>query len=607
MQVHIKMFPKELLEATPHSPGIYMMLDEKSTTLYVGKAKDLFKRLSSYARFTGSEHNKTTIMLRQVKKVDTIITRTEKEALILEASLIKKHKPKYNIILRDDKNYPLIKVTVDEEWPRVMMTRRRSKDKARYFGPYSSSSAMWATLKLISSTFPLRKCKGKELKERKRPCLNFQMGKCLAPCFGETDREEYLNHVKNVLLILEGQNKTIISDLTRQMQAAAEKMEFEKAAFIRDQINAISKTLEKQLIVSNHKRNQDVFGLYRKDAAIGITIMFIRQGVISGSRSFFIEDPYGDNRVILAQAINQFYDNTINLPAKEILLPFEPDSKELLEEKLTDLLDSRVSLAIPQRGDRTGLTAMAEENAKNIFDEKEKQKASWQTLSKSIIKKLKLNGSPDLIECLDISNISGKQAVGSLVCFENGEPRKPQYRHFKIRTIDGPNDYGMMEEVLYRRLTRGMEENNLPDLFIVDGGKGQLNMAMRVALELGIADALDWIGIAKERDHEGEKLYKPGRKNPILLPAHDPVLLYMMRIRDESHRYGITFHRRLRNKSTLTSELDAITGIGNDRKKKLLKHFGSLKKVKEATISDLEEVKGIGPELAEQIFNQFHK
>lgn len=600
------MFPKEVLESTPHAPGIYMMLDKKSTTLYVGKAKDLFKRLSSYARFTGSEHNKTSVMLKQVDKVDTIITRTEKEALILEASLIKKHKPKYNIILRDDKNYPLIKVTVDEEWPRVMMTRRRKKDKARYFGPYSSSSAMWATLKLISTTFPLRKCKGKELKLRKRPCLNYQMGKCLAPCFGEADKDEYQNHVKNVLMILEGQNKTIIKDLSSQMNHAAEKMEFEKAAFIRDQINAISKTLEKQLIVSNHNRNQDVFGFYRKDAAIGITIMFIRDGIISGSRPFFLEDPYGDDKAILSQAINQFYDNTVNLPTKEILLPFEPESKELLEEKLADLLESRVSLTIPQRGDRAGLTAMAEENAKNIFDEKEKQKASWQTLSKSIIKKLKLVKPAEIIECLDISNTSGKQAVGSLVCFEHGEPSKGRYRHYKIQTIDGPNDYGMMEEVLYRRFTRGMEEDNLPDLFIVDGGKGQLNMALRVALELGIADRLDWIGIAKERDQEGEKLYKPGRKNPILLPAHDPVLLYMMRIRDESHRYGVTFHRKLRNKNTLTSELDNIAGIGKNRKKSLLKHFGSLKKVKNATVQDLEKVTGIGSDLAKEIFNQLH-
>lgn len=600
------MFPQEILQSTPHSPGVYMMLDAKSTVLYVGKAKDLFKRLSSYARHSGAEHNKTTIMLERVSKVDTIITNTEKEALILEASLIKKHKPKYNIILRDDKNYPLIKVTVQEEWPRVFMTRRRKKDGARYFGPYSSSSAMWSTLRLISSTFPLRKCKGKEVKPRNRPCLNYQMKKCLAPCMGIADKKEYQKHVDNVLMILEGQNKTIIDELTQQMNHAAESMEFEKAAFIRDQITAINKTLEKQLIVSSHSKNQDVFGFHRKDAAVGITIMFIRNGVVSGSRPFFLEDPYGDNGAILAQAINQFYDNTSNLPAKEILLPFEPESTELLAEKLGDFLDSKVSLLVPQRGDKVKLTLMAEQNARNIFDEKEKQDASWATLCKSMIKKLHFTKTPERIECLDISNISGKQAVGSLVCFYQGEPEKSRFRHYKIQTIDGPNDYGMMEEVLYRRLTRGIEEDNLPDLFVVDGGKGQLNMAMRVALELGIADKLEWIGIAKERQEEGEKLYKPGRKNPIVLPAHDPVLLYMMRIRDESHRYGITFHRRLRNKKTLSSELDTIPGVGGDRKKKLLKHFGSLKRVKAASANQLTEVNGIGPELAHQIYNHFH-
>ncbi len=601
------MFPKEILESTPHSPGIYRMLDAKSKTLYIGKAKDLFKRLSSYARFSGSDHNKTTVMLAKVHKVDTIITRTEKEALILEASLIKKHKPKYNIILRDDKNYPLIKVTVQEEWPRVMLARRRVKDGAKYFGPYSSSSAMWSTLKLISAIFPLRKCKGKNLKHRKRPCLNHQIGKCMAPCVGLADKGEYQEHVKKVIMVLEGYNKTLLTELTEQMQSASKEMLFEKAAFIRDQIKALSSTLEKQVIVASHQRNQDVFGFQRQDAAIGLIIMFIRNGIINGTRSFFLEDPYGDAGAILAQVLNQYYDKFGNLPAKEILLPFQPDNIDILTEKLTDTLESKVALTIPQRGDRLKLTQIANENAQNIFEEKEKKNKSWQSLSKSMENKLKLSYHPNKIECLDISNISGKQAVGSLVCFVKGEPSTGDYRHYKIKTVHGPDDYAMMEEVLYRRLTRGMDEDTLPNLFIVDGGKGQLNMALRVAGELGIIDELDWVGIAKERDSEGEKLYKPGRKNPILLPFHDPVLLHLMRIRDESHRYGVTFHRKLRNKATLTSELDKIQGIGKDRRTRLLKHFGSLKKVKSATAPELTEVSGIGPELAQLIFNSLQK
>ncbi len=583
-----------------------MMLDEKSAPIYVGKAKDLFKRLSSYTRHTGVEHNKTTVMLSRVIKVDTIITRTEKEALILEASLIKKHKPKYNIILRDDKNYPFIKVTTQEEWPRVMMTRRKNRDGSRYFGPYSSSSAMWSTLKLISATFPLRNCKGSVLKKRKRPCLDYQMGKCLAPCFGKASVDEYQNHVKNVILLLEGHNKTILKKLNAQMAQAAERLEFEKAAFVRDQIRSIEKTLEKQVVISSQNKDQDVFGFFRKDAAVGITILFVRGGIISGTKSFFLKEPYGDDVMILEQVLNQYYDRQSNLPPKEILVPFALDSKNLIAEKLSDLLTTKVSITTAQRGDRLKISKMAEENARNIFDQKEKQKASWQTLSSSIVKKLKLATPPETIECLDISNISGKQAVGSLICFHKGEPDKARYRHYKIQSIEGPNDYGMMEEVLYRRFSKGIDQDNLPNLFMVDGGKGQLNIARRVALELGIADTLQLIGIAKERASEGEKLYKPGQKNPVILPAHDPVLLFMMRVRDESHRYGITFHRKLRNKSTLSSTLDKIPGVGKIRKNQLLKHFGSLKQVQTANISQLEEVDGIGSELAREIHSFLH-
>ncbi len=601
------MFPQKITASTPHSPGIYMMLDQKSAVLYVGKAKDLCKRLSSYARHSGAKHNKTSVMLAKVKSVKTIITRTEKEALILEASLIKKHKPKYNIILRDDKNYPLIKVTVQEEWPRVMMTRRRKRDGARYFGPYSSSSAMWSTLKLISAAFPLRKCKGAVGRERNRPCLNHQMGKCLAPCVDQSGNEEYLEQVKNVILLLEGQSKTILKKISGQMQQAADNLLFERAAQLRDQMTAISKTLEKQLVVSQKNKNQDVFALCRKNAAVGIAIMLIRGGMISGSRSFFLKDSFGSDQAILYQVINQYYNQHTNLPPKEILTPFAPDSCGLLEEKLSDLIQSKVIISTAQRGDRLKLVKMALENAKNIFDEKEKQQASWQALAAAAMKKLNLTRSPETIECLDISNISGQNAVGSLVCFYQGEPHKGRYRHYRIKTIDGPNDYGMMEEVLYRRLSKGMEQENLPDLFVVDGGKGQLNVAIQIALELGIAEKMDWLGIAKERDGEGEKLYKPGRKNPVLLRPHDPVLLYLMRIRDESHRYGITFHRKLRNKNSLTSVLDEIPGIGAERKKVLLKHFGSLKRIKLATEAELTKAPGIGKELAGEIHRHLQK
>ncbi len=581
------------------------MLDKQSRVLYVGKAKDLKKRLTSYTRFSGSDHNKTTVMLSHVVKVDTIITHTEKEALILEASLIKKHKPKYNIILRDDKNYPFIKVTVQDTWPRVHMTRRRSKDGARYFGPYSSSSAMWATLRLLANLFPLRKCKGAKVRPRKRPCLNLQMGKCLGPCVELADPVRYHDLVKKVLMVLEGKNKSLINELTEEMQLAADNLEFERAAELRDQIQALTKTVEKQIIASHNLKDQDVFGYCRQGTSIGITILFVRDGLITGSRSFFLDDPIETDQLILSQTLNQFYDDKI-LPPKEILLPFDTEDNPVLTERFSELLGSTVSLHAPQRGDKVSLQKMANANAAHIFDEKEKKVRSWQGLCGSMEKLLHLEKTPDRIECLDISNTSGKQAVGSLVCFEKGEAAKNAFRHYKIQTVHGPDDYAMMAEVLERRLSRGIKEDNLPDLFVVDGGRGQLGIALRIADELGIRDDLDWIGIAKEKKEEGEKLYKPGRKNPILLKAHNPVLLYLMRIRDESHRFGVTFHRKLRGKASIASSLDTIPGVGPDRKKKLLKTLGSVKRIKEAGMDELCAVPGIGKDTAKAVFQYYH-
>ncbi len=591
------------LQKAPHSPGVYIMQD-KTSVLYVGKAKDLHKRLSSYVRFSGSAHNKTGVMLSQVVKVDTIITHTEKEALILEASLIKKHKPKYNVILRDDKNYPLIKVTVKEEWPRLMMTRRRIKDGAAYFGPFSSSSAMWASLRLIHSIFPLRRCKGKKVKKRKRPCLNHQINNCSAPCVDKADNDTYRKMVDSVLMVLEGRNRDVINLLKKRMAQAADSLDFEQAAFLRDQIQALEKTLEKQVVVASHLKDQDVFGFLRKETAVAIVILFIREGVISGSRTYFLNDPYGDDPGILGQTINLFYDHQ-SLPT-EIILPFEPEDKELLAERFSDILGKKVRLIVPKRGDKKTLVNMAQTNCRQLFEDLEKKEQSWKSLSQVMEKKLRLKKEPAIIECLDISNISGKQAVGSLVRFHKGEPDKSGFRHYRIRTIDTPDDYSMMAEVLERRFTRGVKEDNLPDLFVVDGGRGQLNMALTIAGQLDIAEKIDWIGIAKERQEEGEKLYKPGRKNPILLPGYNPVLLYLMRIRDESHRFGVTFHRKLRHKATLTSQLDEIDGIGPDRKKKLLKHMGSLKKIKNGTLEEIKQVPGIGPDMANKIYHHFH-
>lgn len=600
------MFPIDFLQTVPKTPGVYRMLDKQSRVLYVGKAKNLKNRLTSYTRFSGSDHNKTTVLLSKVWRVDTILTNTEKEALILEASLIKKHKPKYNIILRDDKNYPLIKVTVQDAWPRVHMTRRRKKDGAKYFGPYSSSSSMWATLRLLADLFPLRKCKGNTVRPRTRPCLNLQMGKCLGPCVGTANPAEYQEQVEKVLMVLEGRNRSLVKELQQEMETAAAALFFERAAELRDQLGALAKTLEKQVVASSTLRDQDVFGYCRQGTSIAIAILIVREGLITGSRNFFLSEPMETDTIILSQALNQFYDGQA-CPAKEILIPFPVEDSEILTERFSELLGANVSLNIPIRGDRVRLIEMANANAAHVFDEKEKKERSWQGLSASMENLLHLDHIPNHIECLDISNTSGKQAVGSLVCFKNGEAAKTDFRHYKIQTVPGPDDYAMMEEVLQRRLKRGIEENSLPDLFVVDGGRGQLGIALRVADELGIREDLDWIGIAKEKNTEGEKIYKPGRKNPILLKKHNPVLLYLMRIRDESHRFGVTFHRKLRAKVSIASSLDHIPGVGPDRKKKILKELGSVKRIKEASIEELSQVKGIGKDSASAIYNYFHK
>jgi excinuclease ABC subunit C len=600
------MLDSDLLISIPHLPGVYLMLDNKSAVLYVGKAKDLNKRLASYVHYKGVEHNKTAVMLKQVQKVDTILTNTEKEALILESSLIKKHKPKYNIILRDDKSYPYIKVTVGEEWPRVYMSRRKSRDHARYFGPYSSSSAMWATLKLIGTIFPLRKCKGGVLKKRERPCLNYQINKCLAPCAGQADYRQYQEHVRQILMLLEGRNRELVSLLRAEMTEAAENLDFERAASLRDQISALERTLEKQVISAAHDKDQDVFGLARNGAYVTIVVLYVRNGLLTGTRAFWFSDPIGDDQTILSQAVGQFYDQNSTVP-DEVLLPCEVLEIDLLSEYLSDTAGKKISLYTPKRGDRQKLINLAITNARQLFEERQRKEQSWDKLAELLKKVLHLQQLPHVIECLDISNIGGKQAVGSLVCFSHGEPDKKRYRHYKIRSVDQPNDYAMMAEVLERRMTRGKTGDHLPNLLLVDGGKGQLGIAVSVAKTFGDDILIEWAGIAKERADEGEKLYRPERKNPIILPPHNPALLYLMRIRDEAHRYGIAFHRRLRNKATLTSLLDRIPGIGENKKTLLLQHFGSLKKIKSASVEQLQQVKGIGPELAKTIHLSLHE
>lgn len=593
----------EFLATVSHGPGVYQMLGKKQV-LYVGKARDLRKRLSQYAHFAGPVYSKTAVMLSHVQRVETILTTTEKEALILEASLIKQHRPRYNVILRDDKNYPLIKVTTREPWPRVVVTRKRLRDGNRYFGPYASGTAMRATLQLLYAQFPLRRCK--IMRPRQRPCLNFQMGRCLAPCAGKIDHADYQRMVRDILLILEGKATEVIKELNAKMEQAAHELAFEKAALYRDQIQGLSRTLEHQAIVAEHHLDQDVFGIHREGASVGIALLFVRGGMITGAQTFFLADPLGEDENLLAQTILQYY-SADRQPPRELLLPFAIEDQELIGERLAELREGPVSLLAPQRGKRMQLMQMAAANATQIFSEQAKKEQSWETLATTLQNKLRLAHRPDTIECLDISNLLGKQAVGSLVCFVQGDKAAKLYRHFRIKSQDTPDDYAMMREVLERRMTKGTAEDTLPDLLLLDGGKGQLQVAFEVLSRFNLLETIDLVAIAKEKAEEGEKLFRPGRKNPILLPAHSPVLLYLMRIRDEAHRFGITFHRRLRGKEQLHSKLDEIEGIGPQRKKQLLQTLGSFKRILAAGVEDLAEVPGIGRELARQIYQQLHQ
>lgn len=582
------------------SPGVYLMYDKHGVVIYVGKARNLKQRVTSYARLTGVSHNKTRAMVARIKGIETILTRTEKEALLLEASLIKKHKPKYNIILRDDKNYPYIRVSVQDYWPRVTMSRRRNKDQARYFGPYSSITSMWDTLKLLWKLFPLHRCK--TVRPRSRPCLNGQMGHCLAPCMGDSMRDAYLENVRNVILILEGKSPELIAELEFRMTKAAAEMQFEQAAVFRDHITALRHTLEKQIVTGESGDEIDIFGCKRLRGSLAVSVLSIRGGLLIGNRSFHFPDVIGRDSDVMAEVLERYYLERY-IP-RLVLIPWVLPEGVLLDY-LSELKQSKVEVRIPKRGDGRKLMDMATLNAAQVFIDGDNRQRSWQSLGLKLQNTLHLMRSPDRIECLDISNTSGKQGVGSLVCFLNGEKAGGEYRHYKIRSKDTPDDYQMMYEVLHRRFDPA-KEKVLPDLLVLDGGKGQLGVAVQVLRELGLSGKMDLVGIAKEKHEEGEKLFLPGRKNPVVLAGHSPLLLLLMQIRDESHRFGITLHRKLRQNRTISSVLDQIPGIGEVKRQALLKQFGSLKNIRSATKNELADVDGFGKRTAARVYSFLH-
>ncbi|MDF1615067.1 excinuclease ABC subunit UvrC [Desulfurivibrio dismutans] len=592
------MFDPEMVAEAADTPGVYLMWDAGGQVLYVGKAVSLRKRLQSYARVDPAGRSKTAVMLSKVGRVDTMLTRTEKEALILESGLIKQHRPRYNVILRDDKSYPHLKVTMQEEWPRLLMTRRVSNDGARYFGPYSSPAAMWETLRLLNSLFPLRRCKARKFSPGQRACLNYQMGRCPGPCIGAIGPDDYRERVGRVLAILEGRKRELIRELTGRMQDASARLCFEEAAALRDQIQALNQTLEKQVVLSRERVDLDVFGLMRRYGQVAAAMLLIREGALADKREFFLAEPMGDDEEVLAELLRRFYEPAQRLIPRRIFLPLLPDGAQALTEWLSEKRGGPVQLTVPQRGDKKSLVALAGDNAEQVLLAREKQQAGWQSLGEAIRRALQLTTVPQRIECLDISNLGGREAVGSLVSFNQGEKESSRYRRFHIRELATPDDYAMMREVLCRHLTRSAADQVLPDLLVLDGGKGQLGVGRAVLAELGLESTLELVSLAKDREGAGERLFRPGRKNPLALAAHSPVLLFFMRLRDEAHRYGITFHRQLREKKQLVSKLEQIPGVGPARKRALLKNLGSLAGIAAASPAALAAVPGVGTELA---------
>jgi excinuclease ABC subunit C len=534
-------------------------------------------------------------MMRKAKSLDTLLTTTDKEAFILESNLIKKHLPRYNIVLRDDKQYPWLRLDTKEPYPNLSIVRRLKKDGARYFGPFSSANSVRSTLKLIDRIFQLRKCKGSTLPQRGRPCLNFQLNQCLGPCANQVPEEAYKEFIDQVVLFLEGRSQDLMKELKKSMHAASEELDFEKAAKIRDQINAVEKTVERQNVVSPKMEDQDVIGLAQKEGAFQIVNLFIRKGYLSGSRSYFIRNEGGTASEVMEAFLKQYYDRHSFIP-KRILVSEPVEDLSSLEGWLSEIGGKRLYLEHPSKGEKLRLVKMAVTNAENLLIRRgEENDQDVLAVAEGV---LKLRKRPRTMECVDISNTYGDMAVGVTVSFVDGFPHRAGYRNFKIKGIEGIDDYAMMAEVIRRRLSKGSP----PDLLVVDGGKGHLQAVKKAIDEMRTDNPPELVAIAKgDQKGEGEKVYIPGRKNPVKLRHDHPLLFLLMRIRDEAHRRAITYHRKLRRKAFIASDLDQIPGLGPEKKQSLLRYFGTLSSIQNASIEELTKVPGITLSLAERI------
>jgi excinuclease ABC subunit C len=601
---------KDKISTFPRSPGVYLMKGSAHKIIYVGKANDLKSRVTSY--FTGKDTRPMApFLMARVHDIEFITTSTEKEALILENNLIKRYRPRYNVTLRDDKTYYHLSLNPTEKFPRLQLVRKRLNDDALYFGPYPSGLAAKETLRFVQQIFPLRSCRNRDFKLRPRPCLEYQIGRCFAPCKGLIDEEAYRKLVQSSVSFLQGRRRELISELKKQMNDASMELNYEEAARLRDRVAALEHALEKQNVDWGGAKDQDVVGLYEQNNNYQICILFIRSGKLLGSKSFSPVKVKADMAEIVSSCLTQYYDTDANIP-DEIIVPCHLPDEEVIIEWLGEKKDTKVALTVPVIGTKNALLDMANENARNLWEAAQKNQEQKTAALQILQEKLSLTKLPQRMECYDISNISGKHAVGSMVVFQDGEPDKNNYRRYRIKEISEPDDYAMMYEVLSRRFARG---ENLPDLVVVDGGKGQLNVALAVLKDLKIkTDVIGLVkeeravitrkGIIKKKSAKSEdRVYLPKRKDAVYLSAWPQALRMLQQIRDEAHRFALSYHHRLKLKDDLNSILDDIADIGEARRKILLKHFGSALQVKKASLEELQETPGIGKELAGKIYN----
>src|SRR5215813_10664998 len=606
---------EEKLERLPTAPGVYLMKDRRGEVIYVGKALNLRSRVRSYFGRSSDTRAFIPFLESVLRDVETVVVSNEKEALLLENELIKRYQPRFNVLLKDDKNFICLRLDPSGEWPRLEVVRHFKRDGAMYFGPYASASSIRETLRIINRYFQLRTCSDHVLHHRRRPCLLHQIGRCPAPCVYDVSREEYGQSVREVALFLQGRGRELLDLLTFRMKSAAQDLRFEQAARLRDQLFAIERSLERQKIAITEPIDQDVFGYHREADRLVVYVLYLRQGRLNGGQAFPFTGQEFPDAELIASFVNLYYDQDNVLP-DEVLLPLRPDDGvQSLQELLTERRGKRVRVLVPQRGEKLRLVEMSAANGRQALLDQRRSKDELEAVLERLRDRLHLSTLPRRMECFDISHFQGASIVASQVAMTDGELDRSRYRRFRIKSVQVQDDFASMYEVLTRRLKRGIAAGDLPDLLVIDGGNGQLASARAAMRDLGVQ--LDAVGLAKSRDLETddqaevtarspERVFLPERKDPVVLPQNSPELFLLVRLRDEAHRFAITYQQKLMRRRNNRSVLEDIPGVGEGRKRALLRAFGSLKRIREASIEELTAQAGLGTTLAERIHAHLH-